>query len=42
MKIEEIIKDLNLYEKAIIKIHRKIFNKMFHKTRIMIINNILR
>lgn len=41
MKIEEIIQDLNLYEKAIIKIHRKLFNRIFHKIRIEIVNKIL-
>lgn len=29
MKIEEFVKELNLYERFILKIHRKLFEKVY-------------
>ena len=42
MKIEEIVKDLSLYERIILKIHKKLFTKLYHYIRIEIINAILK
>ena len=41
MEIEEIVKELNLYERAILKIHKKMFNKVSNIIRVQIVNNIL-
>jgi len=41
MEIEEILKELNLFERIIVKIFRKTFTKIFNCIRIEIVNNIL-
>lgn len=32
----------NLYERIILKIHKRLFTKIYHKTRIEIVNSILK
>lgn len=41
MEINEVIKDLSLYENIIVRIHKKLLNKIFHRIRIEIVNKIL-
>ena len=35
-------KGYNLYERIILKIHKRLFTKIYHKTRIEIVNSILK
>lgn len=42
MKIEEIVRNLSLYERIILKIHKRLFTKVYHCIRIELINNILK
>lgn len=35
------LKEFNLYERLILKIHKKLFSKFYHYTRIEIVNKIL-
>lgn len=39
---KEMLQNFNLYERAVIKIHKKIFNKYKVINRITLINNILK
>jgi len=41
-KLDEVIKELNLRERIIYKIHKKIFRKIYHIIRINIVNSILK
>ena len=35
-------KDHNLYERIILKIHKRLFTKIYHKIRIEIVNSVLK
>lgn len=35
------LRKFNFYERLILKIHKKLFNKFYHYTRIEIVNKIL-
>lgn len=41
-ELDEVIKELNWRERVILKIHKKIFRKIYHIIRIKIVNLILK
>lgn len=38
MKIEDFTNQFNLWERAIIKVHKKLFTKFYNKARIRLLN----
>lgn len=38
MKIEDFTNEFNLWERAMIKIHKKLFTKFYNKVRIRLLN----
>ena len=41
-QILDLSRNYNLYERIILKIHKGLFTKIYHKIRIEIVNNILK
>lgn len=42
MEIKDLVKELNIYERIVIRLHKKLFMKVYHSMRINVVNVILK